>query len=303
MSDKKGKKEVEMDIFNRFSRIVKEKFTGGGDNGGAKINQLDALYKQPEFSTEKRILNEMNSVGLYKGVLSGLACFAFLRISPGAMSRMFRRRAGVGAEGGTANPFKQSSGYKLDPPGANPNPGRPGILFRLVRLSLDSFVSVSIGAYASMWFVDKDKMMNQFASIPLVEGRSLLSEALCEDFTREFQKFDRQTWYKNHPSLSDGGYSDDDGDTDFRYTIQGFVANCRRRAIYEEEMRKERGLTNSEPVVIPSPGVPRDISVSLDDLIDEKEFGGESDNPRSDSMGSGDDYFDTYFDTGDGKQD
>jgi len=300
IGDKEGQKKQELEIFNRFSRIVKEKFTSlaDADAGGSKMNQLDALYKQPEFNPEKRLLNEMNSMGLHKGLLSGVACFAFLRFSPGAISRMLQRRAGVGtAQPGTVNPFNRASGYKLDPPpGAQPNLERPGLFFRVVRLSLDTFVSLSIGAYASLYFVNKDKMMDQFADIPLVEGRSLLSEELCLDFTQEFQKLDRQSWDKKHPSLS-GGQPNSTGRTDFRKTIQGFVVNCRRRAIYEEGIRNEQGLSADEPVVIPPPGVPMDIPVTLDDLFVEERAG------RDYGARNGDDYFDTYFDIDDGEQD
>jgi len=182
--DKERNKKVEIEIFNRFSRIVKEKFTSladGSGDGGDKTTRLDVLYKQPEFQSEKQIITEMNNMGLSKGVMSGLACFAFLRISPRAISRMLQRRAGVGPQGtanpfnrGTANPFNKTSGYKLDPiPGQQqPNLERPGLAFRAVRLALDTFVSLSIGAYSSMFFVDKEKMMNEFSEIPLVEGES-----------------------------------------------------------------------------------------------------------------------------------
>eukprot|EP00571_Detonula_confervacea_P017461 CAMPEP_0172303498 /NCGR_PEP_ID=MMETSP1058-20130122/5027_1 /TAXON_ID=83371 /ORGANISM="Detonula confervacea, Strain CCMP 353" /LENGTH=302 /DNA_ID=CAMNT_0013014335 /DNA_START=20 /DNA_END=928 /DNA_ORIENTATION=- len=297
MSGNKGSKEVELEIFNRFTRIVKEKFTSLADDGnGAKMNQINDRYKQPEFDAEKLILNEMNNMGLYKGVMCGLSCFVFLRFSPNTISRILRRRAGAGTETqGPVNPFKsQASGYKFDTPAAQQNPVRPGLLFRTVRLALDTFVSLSVGSYASLYFLDRDKMMKQFSEIPLIEGRSLLSEELCGDFTKEFQKFDSQIWNKNHPSLSGGGHTTDDGQSDFRNTIQGFVANCRRRAICEEELRTERGLRGSDVVAIPSPGVPRDISVSLDDLLGKEEFG--TDSERDDD---GDEYFDTYFDMDD----
>lgn len=301
MSGNKGNKETELEIFNRFSRIIREKFTSltdDGNNGGAdKLNQLNERYKQPEFIAEKRILDEMNSMGLYKGVMCGLSCFAFLRFSPGMISRILRRRAGGGLEQGQGpvNPFNQTS-YKFDTPAMQKNNERPGPIFRMVRLALDTFVSLSIGSWASLYFIDKDKMMKQFTELPLIEGRSLLSEELCGPFTREFQKFDSQVWDKNHPSLTGGNHTTDVGDSDFRNTIQGFVANCRRRAIFEEELRKERGLRGSDIVVVPSSGVPRDISVSLDDLLGEKES--ETEGARDD----GDDYFDTYFDMGDDEQ-
>jgi len=302
------------------------------------MNQLDILYKQPEFASEKKLLNELNNMGLYKGVLSGLACFAFLRVSPRVISGVLRRRAGLVPEGtggsaasstggvakgtttfgsgsGGNNPFRNQSagGYKFDPPpsaassasstaaGAQ-NVERPGLIFRTIRLALDSFVSLSIGAYASMYFVDKEKMMKQFSEIPLVEGRSLLSEELCEDFTRELRKFDRKTWDPNHPSFTGSSTmhsTDEETTTDFRSTIQGFVINCRRRAIYEDEIRKEQGLRSGGVVVIPSGGVSRDIPVSLGDLLEDGR-GGENNNNGDDDDGSsmmmGDDYFDSYFD-------
>ncbi len=195
----KGNNESELEVFNRFSRIVRERFTsladggnvgddgGGGGDGRDRIDRIDSLYKRPEFSTEKRILNDLNNMGLHKGVLSGVACFAFLRLSPRAMSRMLQRRAAAragrvgGDNGGIAaaanNPFRRSqAGYEFDPPASavgvhQPNGnGRPGLFFRVLRLSLDTFVSLSIGAYASLYFIDKDKMMKKFAEIPLVEG-------------------------------------------------------------------------------------------------------------------------------------
>ena len=298
-------KEIELEVFNRFSRIVKEKFSSLVD--GTNTNQLDTLYKQPSFRAEKKILNEMHSMGLYKGVLTGVGCFAFLRISPALIRNMLRRRAGVPMGGGTTtNPFKKSSsGYKFDPPPnaadvatqqhqAAPNLERPGLIFRIMRLSLDTFVSLSVGAYASLFFVDKNLLMKEFAEIPLVEGRSLLAEELCDDFTAEFQKFDPQIWNRNHPSLSSGGGSGR-RETDFRNTIQGFVVNCRKRAIYEDEIRKERGMRDEEILDVPPPGVPN-TAVSLEDLLgDGSKMGHNEDN--------GDDYFDTYFDMSDGDSD
>jgi len=300
------KKIVESEIYNRFSAIVKEKFTSLS-NDGSKINQLDdldELYKRPEFSAEKRVLNEMNSIGLSKGILTGLACFAFLRTSPRLISNYMRRRAGSsGADinSGAPNPFQQKasgSGYKFDSSLNNQNVERPGLLFRGVRLLLDSFVSLSIGAYASIFFTDTTKMMEKFSTVPLVEGRSLLSEQLCGDFSQEFQKYDRQIWNSNHPSLTGGDVSGEDIDG-FRELIQGFVVNCKRREIYEKEIRAEQGLGADDPVIIPTPGVPRDISVTMDDLLSSTESG---DN-NAHATDGGDEFFDTYFDSADDEGD
>ena len=139
-------KEAEQEVFTRFSRIARDKLqflADGSSDGREKMNQLESLYKQPEFNAEKKILNDMNNLGLSKGVLAGLGCFAFLRISPKMISNMLRRRAGV-----TTNPFTHTnvSSYKFDPPTAGqhqPNLDKPGLFFRFLRLSVDTFVSLS----------------------------------------------------------------------------------------------------------------------------------------------------------------
>ena len=115
----------------------------------------------------------------------------------------------------------------------------------------------------------------------------MLSEELCEDFTNEFKKFDRTIWDVNHPSLSSGSMPDSNGGKEFRNTIQGFVANCRRRRLYQAELRTERRFGYDGYVPIPPPGVPSDIAVSLEDLMDNEE-----DNQLE---MNGDDFFDTPF--------
>jgi len=118
----KGNRESELEVFNRFSRIVRERFTsladggdgddGGGGDGRDRIDRIDSLYKRPEFSAEKRILNDLNNMGLHKGVLSGVACFAFLRLSPRAISRMLQRRAA--ARAGTAASWRRRTTRSVD---------------------------------------------------------------------------------------------------------------------------------------------------------------------------------------------
>ena len=133
-------------------------------------------------------------------------------------------------------------------------------------------------------------MLKEAADIPLIQGRSLISEELCGDFLQEFQKFNRDTWDPNHPALSGGEGNEVNTSTGFTSMVEGFVANCKRRSIYEDELRGEQGLREDEPVLIPSPGVPRDISVSLDDLM-----GDNIDNIANKKSGDDEFYFDTYF--------
>jgi hypothetical protein len=190
-------KDVDFEVFNRFARIARERFTGlGGDNGDSarRLEGIDALYERPEYASEKRVLNEMNNMDLHKGVLSGVATFVFLRISPRLLARALQQRAAragmidttSAAQNHHNNPFHHHSssatgGYKFDSTtgGGMQKNDRPGLFFQLLRLSLDTFVSFSIGAYASMYFIDKEKMVKSFSDIPLVEGG-------CVDFTGVF---------------------------------------------------------------------------------------------------------------------
>ena len=121
-----------------------------------------------------------------------------------------------------------------------------------------------------------------------------MSEELCEDFTKEFQKFGRQTWDSKHSAFQTGTHSNRDEYTAFRQTIQGFVVNCKRREIYQEELRKERGATNYDPVSIPPPGVPKDISLTLDELLGDNDG---VDGMNDSHMESGKQFFDEYFGT------
>ncbi|KAL3772258.1 hypothetical protein ACHAWU_005309 [Discostella pseudostelligera] len=325
-SSNTGNREVEIEIFNRFSRIAKEKFSSlaissSAQNNGANdhnLKRLDELYKRPEFDAELRVLEEMNNLGLRGGIMCGLACFAVLRMGPGMISRMALQRSRGGGTSGGYSPFQKSSynggsagGYKFDPTpptafsastsGAEFKSRKPGLFFRIVRLTVDAFVSLSVGAYASVYFTDTEKMMKQFSDIPLLPGRSILSEELCDEFTNEFRKFDRRVWDEKNRHVGDVGVGG--GPVDFRSTIQTFVTNCRRRHLYEEELRKEGGqggggmmsdysgdYPNDEPVIIPPPGVPSDIFVSLDDILGEVD---QSDKVL-DKNGMAD--FDTYFD-------
>lgn len=154
-------RRADAEVFNRFAAIVRDRLSALADSqhpsGGGGGGALDRLYKSPEFDAEKRVLNELNGLGLRQGVLAAAGCFAFLRISPRMISNYLRRRAGVppagsGGEGASAtaarNPFRRGS-YQFDraptASGTAAGPERPGLLFRAVRFGLDTFVSLSIG--------------------------------------------------------------------------------------------------------------------------------------------------------------
>jgi hypothetical protein len=142
---------------------------------------------------------------------------------------------------------------------------------RTLKFSLDLFVSLSLAAYGSAYFTDTNKLMNDLADIPLVEGRSLISDELCDDFIDVYKSIPKRTWDKF------------DGKSEPLDAIGKFVKNCLRRHALEKKIIEEKrsfgsfGIdSESKKVEIPYPGVPRDIDVEIpwvdksEDLINER---------------------------------
>jgi len=252
-------------ILNKFLLVVKQKFTATAasssssdlGDGQKRLERLDEIYKSPAYSAEKEILAKMNNNGVMKGLAVGIGTFAFLRAGPGALRRYFQRKQFS----------KSSSGYKFDNLNTsqnmtgsrvnNPDIGgrRPGFIFRSIRFSLDCFISLSMATYGSMYFVDRRRMMDAAGSIPLVEGRSMVSDELCDDFTSLYRSVPQKTWEKY------------DGKSLQLDTISNFVKNCIKRKVIETQMLEQRHefghLDSSTHVEIPSPGVPADTQVEI----------------------------------------
>ena len=51
--------------------------------------------------------------------------------------------------------------------------------------------------------------------------------------------------------------------------IRQVTLNCQRRAAYEQRLRRNAGLSPSDPVSIPAPGAPEDIGIVQGNREDE----------------------------------
>jgi len=80
------------------------------------------------------------------------------------------------------------------------------------------------------WVVcsDKNKILNEMAEIPLIQGKSDISDKLCGDFIAIHQ--DIRPQFCNE-------YSDDT-----LTAIQTFVKNCEKRQMYEKRLRRDLGI-------------------------------------------------------------
>jgi hypothetical protein len=87
----------------------------------------------------------------------------------------------------------------------------------------------------------------------LLPGRSLTSDALCDDIVRELQKVkaDKLPAYQRLTKLNQRG--DKTPASFYLEGIIGFADNCQRRRFVELQARQEQGLAEDDPVEIIQP--------------------------------------------------
>ena len=274
------------------------------------------------YHAEDVILDEASQYeweSMKKSALFGLGCgaigFGLLR---------WRRGGGMGRYAS-----RSSGGYRFDPIDKqtsmnytsfqqtnNFNTPKSGILLHttlstLLGLGVTLFAIETDLFYPATYTDGQNDMIlppPQWISpqIPLVPGRSMVSDLLCKPLTDEFRKFPKQLWqsgnfygfengYNNHIALyANGGWKDSKyynsnpnasvvslgensgkaklGDKKGVYeqllldSLQGFIINCERRSRYEQKLRRISGASRDKPVIIPKDGVPADEDLELDDV-------------------------------------
>ena len=209
-----------------------------------------------------------------EGIVAGILSFVVLRRGPVYIGRMVRRRTQ-----GPSPPFSSRTTavgeasvapYRLSDPekftkSASINPfhraadqfPRPrSLLSRSIWFVFDTTLSLLIAANVSMASTDTNKIRQQIVELPLVSGRSLTADVLCDALVEELRKVqeEKDPTYERLQNHSHG-----DNSTAAEYymdSIVRFCENCERRRFSEQRIREERGLGKMVPVEV-SP-VPRD---------------------------------------------
>lgn len=248
----KERKE-EMLLFERFKRIASTK--------------LEAMTRQSEESgikfqmgeQEKQVFRQMTGMGIKEGIVAGVVTFLVLRRGPIYVSRwVYQRRMAKQAPPGDGS-------YQLSPPtatGPNGNPFqtslRPdfprskNVVLRTIWFAFDSVLSLMMAASVSMAYTDTDKIRQQLVELPLLEGRSLTADTLCDDIVQELQKIksEQNIAYQRLSKLNRLG--EKTPASFYLEAIEEFCQNCQRRRYVEHQLRQEQGLNDSEPVEITS---------------------------------------------------
>jgi hypothetical protein len=248
----------------------------------AAVNALEQMSRQEDNDgdmkkfqmgrEESRIIRNLNGVGMIEGLAAGIFTFVVLRKGPLYVGRWFRRRL--------LSPYQQSSspsrtppnssGYSFsDPNATNTNPflnasnpsqefPRSGsFLIRSIWFMFDATLSLMMAASTSVAYTDTEKIRRQVIDMPLIQGTSLISEALCDPIVRELaktRKADDRTFERLN-NLNEKG-SPTPAST-YLDNIIHFAENCERRRYMERKIRLEHGLSAANQVEIPITGVPR----------------------------------------------
>ena len=191
-------------VTKNFLAIVQNKVDGG---------QL----RLPKGSEERNILEEVIVYpGFYAGTLFGLTQFFVMRRAPSYFMKWNWQRMQKNKEIVTQyDPQKHA--YKET------------LWAKPFSILFDGFFSCISGLSVWMIFMDKQKVFNTAADIPLMKGKSMISDTLCTDFLDEHKRIRPDFWRD---------YKDDS-----LTAIQTFVLNCKKRKVYEKQIQKEMNMT------------------------------------------------------------
>ena len=288
----------------QISREVQAKKQQGKppDNNSFGIDTNSGLDQQQDYDEltmgdeEQRLVSRMAGMGLKEGILASLASFIILRRGPKYIGRWVQRRQ-QRQQSSSSSPFSSSTSarsnasYQLSDPKKltnstintnNPfqmaatnasqkefSPRPRGLLSRSIWFVFDAVLSLLVGANVSVVYTDKHAIRQQIAELPLVSGRSLTADALCDEVVQELKTvrdeknptYERLTKMNRNQTNKTATTTSETETTPASFFMEGivlFCQNCERRRYLEKRIREESGLEPTVPVEIPIPGVPRD---------------------------------------------
>lgn len=193
---------------------------------------------------EKKELKILESVILYPGAIIGgcvgVSAFFILRRGPMyVMNRILAKQHEKKHQSGVSKPpiYRESFAAKV------------------IGSAFDAAFASLVGLSAWVISTNKEKALTEAARIPLVEGHSHISDALCDDFISIYSGIRPKFWKD---------YQDDT-----LTAIQTFVHNCEKRNLYKKKLKREMGLGQKYDVEFELPSrVPEDILEEEKDRLD-----------------------------------
>ncbi|KAL7455290.1 hypothetical protein ACHAWC_006837 [Mediolabrus comicus] len=132
----------------------------------------------------------------------------------------------------------------------NYNNNRPSNnqLSSLSTVPVDLAISLLVGISTSIFLTRPDDLLKDFAKTPLLQGKSVLSEELCQPFSQEMYRINQGYHVYNAPSIDNSTekqvisfqelWKDDNiGELESLKAIRDFVVNCHKREHIIEETK------------------------------------------------------------------
>jgi hypothetical protein len=236
MKDQREKLEEEKKVFYEFGNVI----LGAARN--IKIHRDD---DGEHFRAESKAVTEIIQNSLMKGFLAGAISFVGLRWMRRGATRWFSRRdtrydvrTHLDAKRFAEQRSHGKSPFHID------SQNLQGPAVKALHLTLDVVTSCAISILAMYQCFDLNKALPMLSRLPLMEGRSLVAEELCETIVNEMKKHPPEFWDGvQHPRMK---------------AIAQLGWNCQRRWAYEKFLLNEAG--NEPPnsalqIIVPPPGV------------------------------------------------
>lgn len=294
----------DMQVENRFVRKFLDKFNSfsvddlkdkwGTSNSSEKEEGSNSFSSNTNnnydpYKAEKELFHVMNSNDVIYGAMAGVVSFMFLRKFRVNLRDRFQKRMNLNNKNNmnssnvnSNNPFhradanitnKMNSKAEAETLQASTtsssssnNKNMKDKIFNIFTIVLDATVSLFIASEVSDYATDVDSIQNSLVKIPLVEGKSFISEELCPEAMKLYKEYPADFWLRDRTSDKLPSQMK----RPMLNNITQFVLNCQRRALYEEQLllQQQRGNNNyinkkKDSISIPSPGVPHDIQVDI----------------------------------------
>ena len=252
----------ELEVSRRFMEVFQRKLDLLRTTTSSNDFQLEPV--------EKKLLLQINNFGLAEGVIAGAVSLVVLRkIRSGFAKRIYEAQLRRAANSGENKTMMGNSPFE------RPNPASvvpsSGLLYRTFGWALDLGGAFSVAAMTSFACSDVKRILKTLEEIPLVEGRSRVATELCPELDQAIKDVRADVSVDNNIL--------DEPRSEYLQALMQFHYNCQRRAAYEKQLRIEKGVGESYSIAIPPPGVPRDMSLTMDN---------ENENP--------DDFYDPFVD-------
>lgn len=213
-------------------------------------SKKDLLLKSPvttlepnPYKAEQKILRkaiEAESNALIGGLFLGVATFLSVRFFPTLVVRRLGGKSKYDA-------MKQKeAAFKVDPKNQLKRVG--GFLFE----GTFGFWAGYRGYHMALSLQSEDAL-EELTQIPLCEGRSIVSDNVCHEWTRLINHEIPSNFWLNLDSSDSAALMEHE--KRWRAVLE-FSQNCMKRKSYEEDLRKKLKIREDEPISIPPPGVP-----------------------------------------------